>query len=46
MMHDRTCYYKSNGKRRVEDDGDSVSKKKKDVTTFSGGALENALLDY
>lgn len=46
IMHDRTCYYKTTGKRHAEDDGYTVNKKLKDNLIYTGGALENTLADY
>ena len=44
--HQRTCLFKTNGKRCAEDNADTDNKRKRDNVTYIGGALDGTLADY
>ena len=46
MHHQKTCLFKTTGKRSAEDVTTTSKKLKKDNVNYVGGALENTLADY
>ena len=44
--HQRTCQFKTSGKRMMVEDNIEVNKRGKDNVRYSGGALQNTLADY
>ena len=46
MRHERTCLFKTAGKRKAGEDVFVPSKKIKDNVEHVGGALEDTLVDY
>ena len=45
-MHDRTCQFKTTGKRKADLPAEECTKKRKDGPSCIGGALEGTLVDY
>ena len=46
IMHDRTCHFKTTGKRKMDETEVCFAKKFKCNVEYVGGALQNTIVDY